>query len=64
MKKVFLPISSTSQGCQRGSNSALRNSFFMSHFSSKLEMKKKSVLLMDISINQWRSTGGMHSKPI
>ena len=30
----FLPISSSSQGSQRGSNSALRNSFFMSHLIS------------------------------
>ena len=31
---VFLGVSSTSQGSQRGPNSALRNSFFMSHLIS------------------------------
>ena len=31
---IFLGVSSTSQGSQRGPNSALRNSFFMSHLIS------------------------------
>ena len=59
---IFLPISSTSQGSQRGPNSALRNSFFMSHLISLLLAFYRSCAISNASFadsprtNQFQST--------